>query len=68
MTESIKSDKILEVTYDKGLINLLIKIKCIMVVVLEPDIPFQNTPRSTSLVFCETNFRYSQYKTDAATD
>ena len=36
MTESIKSNKILEVTYDKGVFHLLINIKCRMVVVIEP--------------------------------
>ena len=60
MTEGIKSNKILEVSYDKVLTQLVINIKFIMVVVLDTGFPFQHTPHSTSLVLCETNVRYSQ--------
>ena len=44
MTERIESYTILEVTNDKGEINLLVNIKCIMVVLVEPGSPFQNNP------------------------
>ena len=36
--------------------------------VVETVSPIQNTPHSAILVFCETNVRYYQYKTEAATD
>ena len=67
MMERIYSTKILEVIYDKGLIQLLINIKCI-VIVLAPISPFQNTPHSTGSKFCETNDRDSKYKTEVSID
>ena len=63
----IESTTILEVTDDKGVINLLINIKCIVIVV-DPGFPFQNTSHSTGLDFCETNIRDDKYKTDVATE
>ena len=58
----IKSTTILEVTDDKGLIQVPINIKCIVIVV-EPRFPCQNTPHSTDLDFCETNFIDAKYNT-----
>ena len=67
MTERIKYNAILEGTDDKVAIKLLINTKCTMIVV---DIVYtiRNMPHSTSLEFCETNIRYYQYKTEAATE
>ena len=66
MNENIEPNTILEVTENKGVIHLLKNLKCIVTVV-EPDHPFLNITHSTSLVFCETNVRYTQYKTNSAT-
>ena len=61
MTKSIESNTLLEVNDDKGVIHLLINIKCIVLVVYT-GFPFIQIPHSTRLVFCETNVRYYQYK------
>ena len=66
MTEKIDSNKSLGGTDNEGAINLLIDIKCTLIVV-DYFFSVRNTPHSMSLVFCETNFRYHQYKKDAAT-
>ena len=55
MTESIKSNTILKVNHNKGVIRLLINIKCGLELVVEPGFPFRTTQNYTSLVFCETN-------------
>ena len=62
VTESIESMIILEVTDDKGLINLLINFKFIVIVV-DPRFPFWNAPHSMGFVFLETSVIYSQYNT-----
>ena len=64
MTESIESNTIFEVTYDEGEIYLLLNLKYIVIVV-EPIYPIQNTPHSTSLVFCETIVKYYQKNKEA---
>ena len=64
MTKIIESNTILEVTDDKGVINLLINIKCI-VILLYTRSTFQNNLHSTSLVFCKTNVIYPQCNTEA---
>ena len=66
VTESIESMIILEVTDDKGLINLLINVKFIVTVVDHIFLSW-GIPPSTNLVLCETNVRDSQYKTKTAT-
>ena len=58
MTESTESNTILEFTDNKGVINLLINIKCIGTVV-DPGLLFRNTVHYTSIVLCETNIIYS---------
>ena len=63
----INSTTILEVTDDKGVIQLLTNIKCIVILV-EPVSPCQNIPQSTGLGLCETNDIYAKYKTLMATD
>ena len=55
MNETIESNTILEVTDDKGEINLLINLKY-TVIVADPVPPIRNTPHYTRLVFCETIF------------
>ena len=67
MTESIYSNEILEGTKDEGAMHLLISIKC-TVIVADPGSPIWNMPHSTSLVFCDTIFRYYQYKSEDSTD
>ena len=52
--EVIESNKILEVTYDKGSIHLLLNTKY-TVIVAKPGSPMWKIPHSTSLIFCETN-------------
>ena len=49
MTEMIESNAILEVTDDEGAINLLISLKC-TVIVADPGHPFEihHTPQATS--------------------
>ena len=48
MTERVKSTIILYLTDDKGVIHLLIDIKCIVIVVY-PASPFKNTAHSMGL-------------------
>ena len=60
----IGSNKMSEVTNDEGAIHLLLNLKYTMIVA-DPGPPFRNTTHYTSLVFCETNVRDSQYKTEA---
>ena len=55
------------VTDDKGDIQLLINLKY-TVIVEDPGPPIQNTPHSTSLVFCETISIDTQYKKEAITE
>ena len=66
MTKIIESNTILEVTDDKGVIHIIANSK-VIVIVVDTGFPFRNTPHYMSLVFCETNVRYYQYKTKAAT-
>ena len=66
MTERIDSNKILKVINDKGVINLLITLKCIVIVV-NTDSLVWNIPHYMRFVFCETNFIYSKYTTEVAT-
>ena len=54
--------KFWEVTGNKGVILLLINIKC-TVIVVDHGSPIRNMPHSTILIFYETNFIYPQYKT-----
>ena len=58
MTENIEYNAILEISDDKGVIHLVINLKHIVKVV-DPILPFQNTPHSTKCVFCKTNVRDS---------
>ena len=60
--ESIEYNTTLEGNDDEGEVHLLINIKC-TVILVEPVSPIRNTPHSTSLVLCETNVIYYQYKT-----
>ena len=62
MKASIKSTTILEVKYDKKLIQLLINIKCI-VIVLKPGFSCQNTTHYMGFDLCENNVRDSKYNT-----
>ena len=64
ITVRIESYEILEVTEYEGEIHLLTGIKY-TVTVKDTGSPILTTPHSTSLVFCETNVRDPQYKTDA---
>ena len=61
----IEPYKILEVTGYEGAIHLPLYLKY-TVIVVDDVFPTRNMPHSTSLVFCETNVRYFQYKTEAA--
>ena len=58
-TERIKFTTILGVTYDEGVIRLIINLKC-MVIVVDTGSPFQTTPHSTGLDFYETNIKDSK--------
>ena len=57
----------MEVTDDKGVIHLLINLKCILILV-DPITPFQNVPHSTIFVWFEINIRDYQYKIEADID
>ena len=67
ITESIESNKMLEVTDDEGEIQLLIGLKCTLIVT-DTGSPILTTPHYMILVFCKTNVRYYQYNTEADTD
>ena len=56
MNETIESNTILEVTDDKGEINLTKGFKC-TVIVTDPRSPILNTPYSTVCVFYEIKVR-----------
>ena len=56
----------MEGTDDEGEIHLLINLKCTVIVVYHVS-PIRNMPHYASLVFCERNIRYYQYKTKTAT-
>ena len=60
ITDRIESNKILDVTFGKLVIPVIINIKCVLIGV-DPGFPFLFTKHSTSFVFCKTNVRYSQY-------
>ena len=66
MTERFESNKILWVTDDKLSTHLLIRSKCIVIVV-DTRSPFQNMSHSTSFIFSETNVINSQYRIEATT-
>ena len=67
ITKRIESYKVLDVTDNELAIHLLLNIKY-TVIVADTGSPILTNPDSTSLVFCETNVRYFQYNTKAATD
>ena len=67
MNKRIDYNAILEINDDKGVINLLINIKFIVILVNKSP-SFQNTSFFISLVFCETNIRDYQHKIEAYTD
>ena len=66
MTENIESNIILEVTDDEGEIQLLMSLKC-AVIVAETAPPIRNTPHSTSRLLCETKVENYQHKTETTT-
>lgn len=66
MTEMIVSNKILDVTGNKGVTHLLRNFKCTSIVV-ESGYPFINTPHSTRFVLSDTNTNDNQHYTEIAT-
>ena len=59
--------KMLEVTDDEGEINLLKGLKY-TVIVTDTGSPILTTPHYMRLLFWESNVKYYQYKTEAATN
>ena len=66
MTERIDPSTIFEVTDDKGIFQLLMNIKRILIVV-EHGYPIRNKPDSMNLVFFEINIRDTHKNKEAAT-
>ena len=67
MTESIESNKILRVNDDEVEIQLVMSLKC-TVIITEPVSIILNIPHSTSRVFCKTKVVNSQHNSEAMID
>ena len=66
MTEMIESNTTLEVTDDAGENQLLIGLKC-TVVVVQPGYPILNKPHSMRRVFCQNKAWNYQHNTEETT-